>query len=198
MPESYKPGSRKPKYGVNPQISKDRYAWVQCEAGKFVIIVGEDNGHGPDVVLYHPRPGKILDVSIKLANLTLEELTALRELFNTAFDWAEPVVKQRDKEAQDAWEAGDDSHSRNYRPVPTVVYRKRPVGEHDEGVRERPESLPEGGIAGRDGDSGGVRGAGDDLVEPDPEDHGSEDDRTPPLESEVVGEVGEDASGDPR
>lgn len=151
MPKSYQPGQRTPQYGANYKITENRYAWVRCEAGNFIILYGDDNGSGSDVVFYNPRPGKVSDFALNLSNLTIEELSALKELLDTAFKWAEPVVNQRDKEAQDAWENGDDSHSRNYRPLPTVVYRKEPKREHDESVRERPEGVPEGDSGDGDG-----------------------------------------------
>ena len=97
MPESYQPGQRQKQFGKNHQITEDRYAWIQCELGKFLILVGQDNGHGQDVVLYHPKPGKMPDVSLALTNLTIEELDELQLMFTTAFEWARPVVEIRDK-----------------------------------------------------------------------------------------------------
>ena len=174
MPESYQPGARQPKFGKNHQVTESRYAWVITESGKFLILVGNDEGSGEDVVLYGPRPGRISDISISLTNLTEAELDALETLFKTAFEWARPVVMRRDKEAQDAWDAGDDSYTRNYRGLPTVVYRKRPSLEYSEGLRERPEGVLEGD--GGSGGSVGVRGTGSELVEPDSEGSVSEDD----------------------
>lgn len=178
MPETYQPGQRRKVFGDNHRITENRYAWVISETGKWMILVGADMGHGTDVVLFNPRPGKVTDVTINLTNLTRPELDALRELFNTAFEWAETVVDQRDKEAQDAWDQGDDSHTRNYRPLPTVVYRKRPEREHSSGVRQRPDAVLEGGVGERPDHPGGVRGAGDELAEPHSEPGQSEDDGT--------------------
>jgi integrase len=145
MPKSYQPGSRKSVYGQNHKLSENRYAWIISEAGKFLILVGKDEGSGSDVVVYHPKPGSQPDVRINLTNLTGPELSALEELFRTAFEWAKPVVERRDREADDAWNRGDDSFSRNYRPLPTVVYRKRPEPQHSESVRLGPEGVSEGG-----------------------------------------------------
>lgn len=176
MPEHYKPGQRHPQFGQNYRLSESRYAWVQVESGKFLILVGEDLGSGTDVTLFHPKPGKQPNVSINLTNLTLPELDALKDIFDSAFEWARPVVERRDKEAQDAWDSGDDSHSRNYRPIPQLVYRKRPGGEHGQGVQQRPEGVSEGSGRGGSDHVGGVRGAGDELAEPDSQHGGSEDD----------------------
>jgi hypothetical protein len=136
MPKSYQPGQRQKKYGTNHQLSESRYAWVTCEDGKYMILVGNDEGSGSDVVLFIPRAGRIPDVSISLTNMTEPELNAVEQLFRTALAWARPVVERRDKEAQDAWDAGDDSHTRNYRGLPTVVYRKRPEREHSSWILE--------------------------------------------------------------
>lgn len=175
MPESYNPGERKARFGVNHQLSEDRYAWITCEAGKFLILVGEDKGSGPDVVIHHPRPGKMPDLAIKLSILTEAELDALEELFMSAFAWARPVVKQRDKEAADAWERGDDSYTRSYRQLPTVVYRKRALAEYRESVSERPDGVPESGRGEREDSSGGVRGVSLGLAQFDEVQHFPED-----------------------
>lgn len=161
MPESYQPGERRAQFGKNHKMSEDRAAWVVCDSGKYMILVGPDNGSGSDIVIHNPRPGKMPDMNIKLSNLTEQELDALEELFMSAFAWARPVVKQRDKEAADAWAEGDDSYTRCYRALPTVVYRKRPKSEYRQGIPERSTGVPEGGGGERSGDSGGVRGTSD-------------------------------------
>lgn len=165
--------------GRDTKFSENRAAWIRIETGTYVIILGDDIGEGSDVVFYIPPAlgRKFGAVSINLTSLTSEELVALRELFNTALDWAEPVVAQRDKEARIAWENGDDSHARNYRALPTVVYRKRPFGEHGESLLERPQGVPEGS-GGRGGDSAArVRGAGSGVAEHGALSQESEDNR---------------------
>src|SRR6478609_4641970 len=165
MPKSYQPGQRNPRYNSNRQYGDDRYAWVYTENSKWVILVGNEKApSGPDVVLFHPTAGRLPDISINLTNMTAEELDAIRELLTTALDWAQPVVELRDKEAQDAQEQGDDSFSRLYRAVPTVVYRKRPQYEHDPSILGGPEDVPESDGDGAGG-GGRVRGAGDGLAE---------------------------------
>jgi hypothetical protein len=181
MPESYQPGQRKRQYGENHKIAETRAAWVNTEATKAVILLGEDKGSGPDVVLFLPRPGRIPDVAINLTNLTEPELTALSDLFEAAFIWARPVVRQRDKEADDAWQNGDDSYSRSYRPLPTVVYRKRPEYEHGESVRERLEGVPEGSGGERADLARGIRGPSFLVAELD-EAKGFPEDNSPPTD----------------
>lgn len=172
MPKSYQPGHRRKDLGENmtadgpKRYSDSRYAWVRTEVGQFVILVGDQSNEvGTDVVLYHPRPGNQRAVSIVLTSLTEQELDALEDLFKSAFEWARPVVKQRDQEAEDAWQQGDDSVPRHYRPDAQLVYRKRPQPEHGEELHERSTTVPEGGRRGPDFD-GGVRGTGDELAEP--------------------------------
>jgi hypothetical protein len=177
MPESYQPGHRQRKLGVNHQIQENRFAWVQVENMKYLILVGneEKSESGPDVVLFRPMAGRLPDHVMNLTNLTEPELMALKELFDSAFEWALPVVKLRDKEANDAYEQGDDSYIRSYRAVPTVVYRKRPQFEYREGVLDGSEDVsPSVGSRGTDLD-GGVRGAGSGMAEHDPNESEPED-----------------------
>lgn len=184
MPKSYQPGHRRSDLGQNmsaegpTRYSESRYAWVRTEAGQFVILVGnQSNEAGHDVVLYHPRPGRQRPLTISLTSLTEQELDAMEDLFKSAFEWARPVVQQRDKEANDAWSSGDDSVPRNYRPVPQLVYRKRPELQHGEELLQRPEDVP-GGDRGAVDRDGGVRGAGDELAQPDSGEGAAEDDGT--------------------
>lgn len=158
-----------------------------------MILVGDDSGSGSDVILFHPRPGRVPDVALNLSNLTAEELDAVEELLTTALKWARPVVERRDKEAKDAWDAGDDSYSRNYRSVPQLVFRKRPEWEHGEGLHERPEGVSEGGGRERSDSQGGVRGAGNELAEPDSEPLESEDDQSPSHQPERLRQMDGDS-----
>lgn len=186
---SYRPGHRRSDLGKDFSqqgiMSESRWAWVRVAIGQFVILVDEDdNEEIKKIRLFHPiqnsRP-----INWVLTALTEEELLKLKELFDAAFEWALPIVRLRDKEAADAFEAGDDSHARVYRQVPQLVFRKRPVGEHGSRVLQRPEGVSDGDgrAVSRDG---GVRGSGDELVEHDSEGDGPENnwpqvDGTPKL-----------------
>jgi len=121
--------------------------------------------------------------------MTAEELNAIEELISTAIAWARPVVELRDKEAKDAQEAGDDSYSRLYRAVPSVVYRKRPGYEHDPSLLGRPEGVSEGD-GGDLGEDGGIRGTGDGMAEPDEGGSSAEDDSEKVDFIEVLRQVG--------
>lgn len=176
----YYPGNRRSdlrlEKGEPKKYSENRYAWVKTSNGQFVILVGTDSGEsGNDIVLFSPRPGKVPDFAINLSSLTLEELEAMETLIKTAFEWARPICKLRDQEAQDAFNAGDDSITRVYRAVPQLVFRKRAEFQHNQGVLQRSKPVPEGDRGGLDSD-GGVRGTGDELAEPDTVPDGAEDD----------------------
>ncbi|MEU4066702.1 hypothetical protein AB0F25_30690 [Streptomyces wedmorensis] len=69
---------------------------------------------------YNPTGTKLI-----LTNMTHEELVALREIWEHAFDLAEPVVVERDRVAREAFERGDDSNERVYRAPPAKVVRRR-------------------------------------------------------------------------
>lgn len=179
------PGSRVPGLKQNQirdpsKFSELRRGWVKTEFGTIFLIEGKEDyrsEYGRDVIIHIPRPGKIPDVHINLTSFTTEELNALIEFFTKCFDMARPIVERRDQEAQDAWEAGDDSLVRHYRAVPQLVFRQRPVREHSEGVQQRPSGVSESS-GGGDSDRR-VRRTGDELAESDEGTGGAQDDGTP-------------------
>ena len=178
------------RYITTGKITEGRIVWLNIVSGQFVLLRGSHEEQeatqavpewGTDYRLYFPRPGT-KPVSINLTALTTDELHKFREFLNIAFDLAEPVVAQRDRIAQDAFNEGDDSFARSYRQIPQLVIREGAVGQDDEGVYFRPDDLPSGDESGRGevGDlrvpDGGVRGAGDELASGEPSTPESEDD----------------------
>lgn len=161
-------------------MSEGRWAWVRTVLGQFVILVDTDEDDKADrtIRLYHPIPGRP-PVSWNLTALTEEELLKTKELFDAAFEWALPVVQRRDKEAQDAFDNGDDSHARVYRAVPQLVFRKRPESEHSEGIQVGPGRIPDSSRGAINPDEG-LRGSGDVLPEPDASGSEAEDDLPSP------------------
>lgn len=198
---SYKPGYRnKPDYDKEPgRFAEGRWAWVTVYFGQFVIwgdwkkdSKGNQTDEVKDIKLIHPVPNRQA-VSWTLTACTEEELISMKHLFDTAFEWALPIVRQRDKEAQDAFEAGDDSHSRVYRQVPQLVYRSGPESKHGQSVQHGSENAS--GVLPDDGDSDGdVRGSGDEVDERDeaassPKDNWPKVDQPPSLRK--MGDVGD-------
>lgn len=104
------------------------------------IKIGSEKG--TTFTLNIPVPGRRVPLVWNICGMTLPELEALREFFNNLFDLAEPVVRARDKAAQDAFAEGDDSYTRIYRDVPQLIVRKRQVGENGEGLLDGPSSPP--------------------------------------------------------
>jgi hypothetical protein len=109
-------------------------------------------------------------MSYNLTALTHEELLAMRELFNFAFDLAEPVILLRDRIAQDAFDKGDDSFIRVYRQAPQLIIREGTIRQDGESLRERPDNFLDGDFPEAEeveevrSSSGGVRGAGNELA----------------------------------
>lgn len=181
MGRSYPLGSRRSDLpGMNKRerdglMSESRWAWVRNVIGQFVILVTptEDKPDDLTVRLFHPIPNRP-SIDWNLTAMTEEELLLFKELIDLAFEWALPVVRNRDKEAADAFAKGDDSHARVYRQVPQLVIRKRPEHEYREGVSKRSGVIP-----GRDGGAINpderLRGQGDVLPELDPEDGSTSD-----------------------
>jgi len=116
----------------------------------------DTNEYGPTVRLLLPR---MFGAPIKynITALTLDELQKLREFFNLLFDLAEPVVRERDRIANEALEAGDDSFARSYREVPHFVVRGRPSGSDSQSIHNGPEDAA--GRPAADRGSGGESGA---------------------------------------
>lgn len=66
--------------------------------------------------------------SIRLTQLTVAELSALRDIFNDSIDLAMPICAELDRLATEAAETGDDDLVpllRAYRSNPTMVIRQR-------------------------------------------------------------------------
>lgn len=195
---SYKMGHRKGSEGYHQRqgkLSKSRWAWVTVYFGQLVIWgdyrkdeEGNDTDDLLDIKLMQPIPGRS-PVTWNLTALTEDELISMKHLIDTAFAWALPIVQQRDKEASDAFENGDDSHSRIYRQVPKLVYRSGPEPQHGEGVQHRSEDAAGDGSVGDDRGAG-LRPDGSDVAERDEGDDGSEDDWSEADEPEGVRQVG--------
>ena len=199
---SYKPGYRnKPDFENKPGLmSKNRWAWVSVYFGQFVIWAdlrkdaeGNLTDEVLDIKLVYPIPNRP-PVTWNLTALTEEELVSIKHLFDTAFEWAMPIVQQRDKEAQDALEAGDDSHSRIYRQVPKLVYRSGPESQHGESLQHGSEDAA--GVP-RDGDDplGGLRGDGPDVAERDEGSSSTQDNRPTVNQPPRIREMGEHRDG---
>jgi hypothetical protein len=168
-------------------MSENRYAWLRTVIGQFVIMhypddplnatdedSEGDNEYGPTVRLILPRQSGP-PLRYNFTALTFEELKMTREFFNLLFDLAEPVVRERDRMAQDAFDAGDDSFARIYRQVPQYVVRGRKGGADGQGIRDRPSD--DAGGPPRDGDpADGVRVDGAELADGDSKHRGSQDD----------------------
>lgn len=179
---SYNPGHRKKQLAqTQGKLSKSRWGWVKVWFGQFVIWgdygvddEGNETDQLLDIKIIHPIPNRA-PLSWNLTACTEEELIALKHLWDTAIEWALPIARQRDKEAQDALNNGDDSHSRIYRAVPQLVYRSGPEREHSEGVLDGSEDAA--GVPS-DGEhyDGGLRDDGPALVEPDQGDSSAQDD----------------------
>jgi hypothetical protein len=79
-----------------------------------------------------------------LSAMTEQELEVTRQFFNNAFDLAEPVARERDKVAADAFANGDDSYHRIYRQVPQFIVRERQGRADSESVLDGSEDVPPG------------------------------------------------------
>ena len=183
----YRPGSRNPRYRklTKGGYVEARMAWVETVLGSQVLMYYPDSPEdvevkeeGPTVRILMPShrgPTVVWD----LTYLTEGELDKLREFFELAFTTAAPIVRERDRIADEALARGDDSFSRSYRRVPQLVVRPRQEPAHGEGVLDGHENVPSS-----DGDSdssaGRVRGPGGSVADSGPEEGSTEDDEQAP------------------
>lgn len=131
---------------------------------QFRILIQEaDNEDQPIITLVVEPASK----GIQLTTLTVEELDALQEFYNFAFDMARPICEELDNETRAAYERGEDAKSRLYRQAPFITFRPRIITEHYKGLQGGPGSAafvargkrafarwPSVGHLGRTGNSG--------------------------------------------
>lgn len=148
-------GARQPRFqpGFN-RLSDTRISWLRTQAtGQIAINVsspeqrkehyGDKVGSevGDSVTLTQYVPGRNRPLTWDLTGMTTEELEATRKFFDFLFDLADPIVRERDKVANEALAEGDDSYSRVYRESPTLVVRERQERSDSQGVHDGPENV---------------------------------------------------------
>lgn len=140
------------QYGANvDRTPSDNVAWCSVEGAKVTVMAQpNDKESGNDLILGTGIMGMRGGSLMNLTRMTEPELLAIKQLLDQAFELALPVVRQRDEEANEAFNEGDDSFERVYRQVPKLVYREGAVKEYMQSLRNGPEDLPRGE---RDGDS---------------------------------------------
>jgi hypothetical protein len=195
MPRQYRPGSRRGYRQSDGRMSKNRVAWARLVIGQLILMRGysdeesveeekdvrQERGSTYRILITRSTGGR--PAQLNLTALTHEEFLIFKEFMLMAMDLAEPVIKLRDKVAQDAFDKGDDSFARIYRQVPQLVVREGTIGDDSEGVLDGLENLPDGDLSGeRDGGEvptpdGGVRGVGDELASGEPSEDQPEDDQ---------------------
>src|SRR6478752_107741 len=136
----------RPGYGRH---SDNKIAWLRTEITNTIALLGIEYGEKPEededfylppeggtsYLLVIPVPGRRKPLMWNLSGMTIEELDATRQFFDHLFNLVDPVVRERDKVADDAYATnGDDSFTRLYRALPQFFTRERPKREHSEGV----------------------------------------------------------------
>lgn len=142
---SYRPGTRRTDLGKSDaQMSPNRFAWLKSVLGQLVIMVHAtaDVEDDFDVKILYPQP-RSRGIYFDLTSMTGAELDAFEKLITTAVGWARPIVKERDRRAQEALDRGDDSFPRVYRPIPQLIFRKGHERAHWEELRQRPDGPTE-------------------------------------------------------
>lgn len=135
-----------------------RESWVQLMGDEYVLYEYDDSNNDPDDEHGSDRsdsdlPRIVMTISsrgskptrITLTNMTIDELEHLRRFVDRAIEKAKPICAEIDKRAEQAWEAGDDSYPRLYRPIPELHLRARREPEHDAVVQDRSDDADGGG-----------------------------------------------------
>jgi len=186
----------------------DRFAWADNSLGEFVIYVQDpeamfdedgrprnvdyiEKGEGENINLtIRPRTARHRGTVVFLSFLTVQELDELKELIDTAFEWARPICTIRDKNSREASEKDREATDpRIYRRVPQLFYRKRPEPRDSEGLLIGPERAFD--LVKESVDSANeARTHSDAVAEPVPEDTQASNYPPPPNLNEVLGEMG--------
>ena len=158
------------------RMQDTRKAWATLPKFDAILFVGnkEDStskqnfeADTPPVRIEIRIPGRRNPTMISLTHMTAAELNVFEEFFLHAISKARPICETLDQRAQEAFENGDDSFERLYRPVPQFVDRERGITKHGESVPSRPEGSDEqynytgdNPESNDDGDSGGATSDG--------------------------------------
>ena len=124
-------------------VSIDPTGVLDEEDPEFDVKI-EKSEKGPNYLLLTTIPGRRKPLVWNMCAMTSEELEATRQFFNYLFDLADPIVRERDKVAEDAFSEGDDSYHRSYRQLPQFVVRARQEPSDSEGVHNRPPNASVG------------------------------------------------------
>lgn len=129
----------------------DRLAWTEIFTGSVMITRTEplekkaENPLGYGDLVHHPEISETGDDIILwipsyhgsnrsfkgmfITDLREDELINLRKIFNLAIDAAMPIVKERDRIAEEAYENGETYYVRCYRPKSRLIINARTARE---------------------------------------------------------------------
>lgn len=199
MQRKTRAGSRTNRYRLGyGRQSDNKVAWLRTAITNQIALLAIDTHVPPDpdeesefdaklsnevgmsYLMVIQIPGRDRPLTWNLTGMTSEELEATRQFFDHVFTLVDPIIRERDQVAKDAYETdGDDSYVRLYRPLPQYITRKRKVREHSEGILDGPENAAP--VSGEEGSSdGGLRASGDDVADSYEEDR-SDEDHNPPI-----------------
>lgn len=138
-----KPGSSTSGMAVG-KVGEDRVAWLDTSEGTLIYYNSKDESdvEVASEVRLSIQKSKVPLVSLNLTSYTIEELEAVATFIINLINKARPIVKWRDQEAEEAFQNGDDSFSRSYRPLPHLVDRERSLYGDRKSVPLRPDDIP--------------------------------------------------------
>lgn len=123
----WSPGFRRPPPGLSKKKALDADVIIAADIGPCNVIckvmdkdTKQHDGSGPEVYLNLKR-GDGTRMGINLADFTEDELRAFGTAIIAAIQKAMPLVKQRDKEAEEAAINGEALFPRSYRSSPKIT-----------------------------------------------------------------------------
>lgn len=129
------------------RIPEGQTVWMDSAIGQFAITEFDGDEESPEVgttVRLSLPQARRPTLHYNITALTEQELQNLKTLFDMLFEKALPVVQERDRVADDAFQRGDDSYKRLYRSLSRLVVRERKVRTDGEVVRVGPEDVHAG------------------------------------------------------
>lgn len=114
------------KYLPEQRYEERRRAWLHVTGMEFVFLLEKnlaDKGRLDAHLLVRHSKAKI-GTMVCLSDLTMDELLAVREFIDIALANTAPTVEERDREADETYDQGDDANRRLYRAVPRILVRE--------------------------------------------------------------------------
>lgn len=114
------------KFLPEKKYEERRRAWIHVHGMEMVLLLQknlDDGGKLDSHLLVRHAKAKV-GTMVCLSDLTMDELMAVKEFIEIAIANTAPTVEERDQEAIESYDQGDDADRRLYRSVPRILTRE--------------------------------------------------------------------------